>query len=258
MAKVYSSEVLEDTPPKATKLLSAIGRYTAIRTTLGENGMGDDDLERGRTLLLACLAAPRAVSADTDTESARKQREATAELDAFDEPNFPRYEAALENNHAAVGAVIFRDLKPATGALAVAGVATFSLRVEGLVHAARSPKEAKQAKVSDAVVSAAGAYSEIPVDERKRALALLEKRGLTAQERARLEALVRVALGPTATAPAVSAAETEGVEKRRLALTALRRWYDDWAATARATIRKKSYLIALVLASRKPPRAKTS
>jgi hypothetical protein len=40
---------------------------------------------------------------------------------------------------------------------------------------------------------------------------------------------------------------------RREALAKLRAWFDEWAATARAVIKKRSYLIRLGLAARKSP-----
>ncbi len=252
----YSDEVLEETPARATKLLAGIGRYSQVRTLLAAKGLSDDDLVQGRALLLACLAEPTGAGAANDTESARRQREAVAELDAWDEPNFPRFSAALDRLHPSVGDVIFQNLKASTGPDAVTGMATFVVRVEGLVHATRSARDAKAANVSDAVSAAAKSYESIPVDERRAALALLHKRGLTAEEIARLSALVNVALGPTEVAPQASEAEAAKTERRRAALTALRRWHDDWAATARSTIRKKQHLIAMGLASRKSPSPK--
>jgi hypothetical protein len=40
-------------------------------------------------------------------------------------------------------------------------------------------------------------------------------------------------------------------EARVKALTTLREWYDEWAAAARAVVKKKSYRIRLGLATRK-------
>jgi hypothetical protein len=81
---------------------------------------------------------------------------------------------------------------------------------------------------------------------------MLESRGLTTEERGRLKALVDVALGPSAKpdaaaprppdAPATSASLTRN-------LAELRAWYDEWATTARAVIKKRDYLARLGLAS---------
>jgi hypothetical protein len=46
-------------------------------------------------------------------------------------------------------------------------------------------------------------------------------------------------------------APSPNIQKRRERLVALRRWYEDWAATARAVVRKRQYLIRLGLGRRK-------
>ena len=46
---------------------------------------------------------------------------------------------------------------------------------------------------------------------------------------------------------------TQTREERAEALTKLRDWYDEWAGTARAVVKKKSYRIRLGLANRKTP-----
>src|SRR5262245_61698334 len=94
-APTYSDEVLEQTPERATKFLSGLGAVPTIRTLLAQAGMSDDDIIEGRTLLLAVLAAPRSPEAVRDTDKAKAQRAAVAELDQWDEPNFARFQAAL-------------------------------------------------------------------------------------------------------------------------------------------------------------------
>ncbi|MFT3771168.1 MAG: hypothetical protein QM820_37615 [Minicystis sp.] len=66
---------------------------------------------------------------------------------------------------------------------------------------------------------------------------------------------MQVALGPTAPLEADKNAEA-AVEKRREALTELRAWYDDWASTAKAVVKKKGNLVRLGLATRKAPTKK--
>jgi hypothetical protein len=60
--------------------------------------MTDKDVTEGRELLLACLAKPRDPDVETDTHEAKAQRDAVAELDEWDEPNFARYREALHRH----------------------------------------------------------------------------------------------------------------------------------------------------------------
>lgn len=138
-----------------------------------------------------------------------------AELDAWDEPNFARYGAALRRRFPSAYAYVFRDLKASTGSDAVAGVATFLARIKTL---AEGSDPARSASVKDDA----------------KAIALLETRGLEAKERKRLDALVKLALGPT---ESLDALPTEDPADERLAkLAQLKGWYDEWAATARAVV----------------------
>ncbi|AUX48140.1 uncharacterized protein SOCE26_096700 [Sorangium cellulosum] len=203
----YSDAVLEATPERATKLLMGIGAVAAVRTLMAEAGMDDDDILEGRALLLDVLAAPRKTSGGSaDTDDARAQRAATAELDQWDEPNFARYGAALRRRFPDVHVYVFKDLAPSTGTAAVQGVATFLTRLDAL-ESGTDPDRAG-AKQSD-----------------KKAVAFLGTRGLDKAERKRLKGLVDVALGPTSPLPAQ--AELPEAARRREALVKLRGWFDE-------------------------------
>lgn len=233
----YSDEVLEATPERVTKFLTGMGAVATIRTLMAQAGMTDDDIVEGRTLLLDVLAAPRKQSAAPDTDDARAQRAAKAELDQWDEPGFLRYGATLRRRFPAAYEYVFKDLAPSTGTAAVKGVATFLARLDAL-ECGSDPDRAAT-KQSD-----------------KKAVAFLANRGLDKAERKRLQGLVDVALGPTSPLP--EAAEPQQNARRREALVKLRGWYDEWSATARAVIKKRGYLIRLGLASRKAPRRKAA
>ena len=192
--------------------------------------MTDQAIIEGRELLFACLAAPRGLGAEQDTDDAKAQRAAKAEIDQWDEPSFGRFDATLKRHHPGAEAYVFGDLTASTGDAAVQGVATFLTRIDAL-EAGTDP-DRQGTKKDD-----------------KKAVELLATRGLDKAERARLRKLVNVALGPTATLPDQPADQTP--EARVQALTKLRDWYDEWAATARAVVKKKSYRIRLGLASRK-------
>jgi hypothetical protein len=226
---LYSQEVLELTPARVTKFLQGIGALPVVRTLLAQNGMTDTEIKEGRALLLKCLAEPLDVAPEIQTESAATQRAAVAELDQWDEPNYARYGATLRRHHRSAYDYVFRDLKAASGPLAVQGVATFLARIEALASGS-DPSRSEMKKADGEAVS------------------LLESRGLTVPERKRLKKLVDIALGPTASLEELPKA---GVSQRLLVLNELRAWYDEWATTARAVIKKRSDLIRLGLATRK-------
>jgi hypothetical protein len=232
----YSDEVLESTPERATRLLTGIGAVATIRTLLFQAGMTNGDIVEGRTLLLACLAQPQDAGPEKDTEGARAQRAATAELDEWDEPHFGRIAATLRRYHPGAADYVFRDLHPSTGSAAVAGVATLLQRVKALESGSDKDRAATKA-------------------EDKKAVDLLATRRFDKTERDRLEKLVETALGPTAPLDATPADQGAA---RREALTSLRGWFEEWSATARAVVKKKSHLIRLGLANRKSPAPKGS
>ena len=230
----YSDEVLEAAPERATRLLTGIGAVATIRTLLFEAGMTNDAIIEGRTLLLACLAQPQDPGPERDTESARAQRAATAELDEWDEPNFARIGATLRRHFPGAGEYVFRDLSASSGSASVAGVATLLQRVDVLESGSDTDRAATK-------------------KEDEKAVELLATRRFDKAERARLAKLVEVALGPTA--PLADTAGGGG-EERRAALTALRSWFDEWSTAARAVVKKKAHLIRLGLANRKAPEPK--
>ncbi|MFO0660714.1 MAG: hypothetical protein U0165_12910 [Polyangiaceae bacterium] len=231
----YSDRVLEETPERVTKFLSGLGAVAEIFTVMHtQAGMAVEDVNEGKDLLLSALAIPSTTSTAKDTEEAKAQRAATAELDAWDEPNFQRAKAILDRHHPDASAYVFHDLSASQGPAAVKGVATFLARLNALETG------------SDAARSASKA-------DDKKAVQLLAKRGITKEERARLQELVHVALGPTTPLelPDTSTAETTRREK----LSKLKGWYDEWATSAHAVIKKRSHLIRLGLAERRSPKS---
>lgn len=232
VALKYSPQVLEEGVTRATKLINGIGADPAIRYSMELGGMTEADIAEGSRLLMVVLTIPPLVAAERDTDDARAQRAATAELDAWDEPNFARYGAALRRLFPSVAIYVFHDLGPSTGASAVTGVATFLSRVDALEDGS-DPTRAATKK------------------DDKKAVELLAKRGLDAKERSRLAALVKTALRPTGVLPAPSELGAQRVEGRNAALVALRDWYEDWAATARTVLKKRAQLIRVGLANRK-------
>ncbi|MBI5479471.1 MAG: hypothetical protein HY906_11475 [Deltaproteobacteria bacterium] len=88
----------------------------------------------------------------------------------------------------------------------------------------------------------------------KKAVELLEKRGITRAMRAHLGQLVETALGPTPPLAAMPGPDPARQDK----LIALKLAFDEWATAARTVITKRSYLIRLGLASRRAPKADDS
>lgn len=231
MKIAYSEEILEEAPARVARFLQGVAAVPTVRTLLAQAGMGQADLEEGRSLLLQALAIPLPMAPDLDTDEARRQRAAVAELDAWDEPNFARFGAALRRRNPSVHGYLFNDLKSARGADSVRVVATFLARVEAL------------ATGSDG----ARAFSR---DDDLRGVELLAARGLHAAERQRLQQLVELALGPTSPLPDRPALDDA---ERLRALGELKAWHDEWATTARAVVKRRADLIRLGLASRARP-----
>lgn len=225
----FSDETLNEAPAAATRLLGAIGAEPSIRTSLYLGGMTDEDIIEGRNLLLACLAAPSAPPAVTETEASRSQREAVVELDEWDEPNFARYHAALIRHFPAQARFVFENLSAARGVDAVRGVATFKARVEALRDGSDPNRTATR-------------------KEDRKAFELLEQRGLTAKHLKHLSSLIETALGPT---PPVEQTRAAHDDARRKALLELKLWVNEWSAVARASIKKRGYLIRLGLVNRR-------
>lgn len=232
MAEKYSDQVLEETPARAAKLLNGIGAVPVIRTLMEQGGMTDDDIVEGGKLLVASWWQLPGAAAERDTDEARQQRAATAELDQWDEPNFARYGAALRRRFPGAHDYVFHDLAASTGAAAVAGVATFLKRLEVLEKGTDPARQ--ETKKDD-----------------KKAAELVSSRGLTKDERARLGKLVEVALRPTTTLAPTADHDIERRAARKAALTELKDWYEEWATVARAVVKKRAYLIRMGLASRK-------
>lgn len=218
--QAFSDEVLSGTPERALKLLGYLGRTPAVFATLAPHGYTQAEHDEGwRLLHRASNYVPPATTPTTNPASAA----ALAELDAWDEPNLRRLRAAIARKHPGTVETLFAGIETGDGSEAILSVSTFLARVDALagsVHAA--------------------------------ALDTLESRGLTQAERARLGELVVLAkgFGQLPGPVAAGAGRTEHHE----ALIELKRWYDDWAETARTSIKRRDHLINLGLAARREPR----
>jgi hypothetical protein len=222
-----SDRTLEQTPARATNLLAGIAAIPEIRATMAQAGMTEADFAEGRKLLVDLLSVPP--NTNPQTSPATTQRDALVEVDQWDEPNFQRAAAALSRYYPSAADFLFHDLAPSRGVQSVNGVITFLARVD-VLEAGSDPARAACA------------------DDDKSAVGVLAKRGIDKTERARIGKLAQIALGsdPPALTP-----ESPHTQTRTENLLALRSWYEDWSATARAVIRKRSHLIRLGLGKRR-------
>lgn len=223
--QTFSRQVLAETPGRATKFLGAAARGNDIRAILEAVGYLPPVHAEGWARLLKVLGyhGPEPEAA-IDPEV----RDAIVLVDRWDEPQFAIAAASLKTSHPDQERYLLGNLEPQEGSGAVGAVAVFLDRVDTL-EKGRSP----ETRAAD-----------------KDAVKKLATRGLDAAERKRVAALVKVAQGKAA-APAKSDAPEADDTADVLALKA---WYDEWAAIAKAVIKRRDYLIRLGLAQPSRPK----
>ncbi len=217
----YSLSTLERTPERALRLLRAVGTNAPIRDQLMRVGFDAADHTEGWELIHKASGFSAQSLAVVDDGSVRR---AIVALDDWDERGMRLAAAALRRRHPEQYEVVFDGVEPERGVAAVLGVARFLDRLDAL---------------------------EAGTDEDRAALAALATRGIDTAERARLRDLITAAeSAPEIVGP--SAEERADAHEAQLAsLRALRAWYDEWADTARAVIKRRDHLISLGLASRR-------
>ena len=224
---------LEKTIDRVSKFLAAIAASHAIYARLALRGWTEADMAEGRALLMALLTpAPSTEERKVLAAAAKADKRvavAVRELDDLDEPHFSVAESALLHNFPDQHAFVFFELKASTGFKAVDGWRTMLTRLEAL----RAAPERSDTRKQD-----------------HEALALLAKRGLHAEELARIESLLQIAEGSGfgSTYVETSAAD-EAAREQKLIL--LRSWFEQWTAVARAQIKRRDHSIRLGLAQRR-------
>ena len=227
-----SRQVLEEAPLRALKFLQGVSTFAPIAILLASKGYSQEDHLEGWNLLHVVTGYKKPPPPMLEVVEVR---DAIAELDAWDEPNFRIIHAALQRRHPDQDELVFRDLTPTTGAGAVLTVKTLLDRLDTL----EKGKDRKETRTADHA-----------------ALATLEKRGITPAERKRVRGLIAIAqrgLSPEALlsdAP-LQVAALENQSPKREDLEKLRAWLVEWSETARAVIKRRDYLIRLGLAKRK-------
>lgn len=215
-----SRQVLDAIPARVLVFLIGAAKLVPIRLALQPVGYGQDehDYAWSRLIQLGTFTAVGAPTLDVAVAAA------VSELDIYDDKNFPAIKSSLERDYPAQAAFVFENLQVEQGVKSVVAVATLLDRLDALESGAGRAKADHKTDLA--------------------ALALLAKRGYDEAERTRVASLVT-------TAKTVVLVEPISDEKRETTLLELYRWHCDWSAQAKRLIKKKAYLIALGLASRK-------
>jgi hypothetical protein len=223
LTQLPSEWALRELPARVVVFLRAAGTHPPLRAALEAGGYGPSEHAEGvRLLAAACPYRDGGLDPADDAEA----REAVAALERWAKRHLGRLRAALERLHPDVR--IVPEANGLDGANAVLAVATLLGRVRELD--AREPNGA--------------------------VMATLTRRGFDGATRERLSALVEVAQRANAPSgvPAVRASalgvETEPDDAPDAEIVALHAWFEDWAATARALVERKDWLIRLGLRER--------
>ncbi len=221
----YEKRILASLPDKALTFLRTVAIKGEIRAELFRAGFSSAEQALGWRLVAQATGSKPGVGPIADDLAARA---AIAELDQWDEPGFQRIQAALGRLHPEQRAFVFAGLDSSTGAGSVLAVATLLDRLDQLET---GPDRAATRDADQA------------------ALATLAGRGITADVRAHLRDLVRIAQAAEAPDPTPSTTAAE----REAALIQLRSWYQDWSQTARAVIHRRDHRMMLGLTRRRAP-----
>lgn len=230
-AENLTDRTLEQALESATRFVLGVNSLPVVRAILKPRGLTDAEIDRASALIQEVLAIRLPPTQALFTAESKAQREAVVWLDNWDEPSFREVAAILSNGFSSTRDWLFDNLTAGAGADAVLAARTFCHRYQQLQSGSAPGREAHAA--DDAA-----------------ALARLAERGYGPDAIAEVQSQLAVAFGPTpelvADADAASLAAT-----RRQKLVELKKWYDEWATTARNYVKRKSYLITLGLASRR-------
>lgn len=227
---VMSRQVLEAAPVRALVFLNAVGTNPVVRRHLADAGYTDEDHRQGWSLLQNAAGYEPVAPAAASGEG--RVKDALAELLRWKGVAVRLTKAALETHHPEQAAFLLGELPVGRGDAAMLGVLKLLGRLDALERG-RDPATA---------------------DADRAALAALDRRGISAAERARLAGLVEIVKKGTGLQAAPGAREP----RRETALAALHAWYSGWAATARVSVRRRDLLVRLGLSQRRRTRAKPS
>jgi hypothetical protein len=217
-----SRATLEEAPARALTFLRTIGLSPEIFATLKGAGYTKEVHQTGWTMLRAVAGVPSDSGGVTTPEPPNAATTAAvAEVETAVGPMFKRAQAALRHLHPAQEAFVFGDLH--IGSQPILAMATYLARCDEL-------KDGKNRKGSR--------------KEDHAALATLEDRGLGADERKRMRALIAIAETPPDSTPTPPQSD-DTTSERTANLVKLHAWVQDWSETARAVIKNRAWLIRL-------------
>lgn len=232
MSDTPSLSTLERAPERVLKLVNGVTSIPELWLSLEARGLTKEELAWAWSALQRGALPPVPL-----VNLGAEVQEARASLDAWDEPNLSIAERALRRLVPEVGRWLMQGLQPATGPESVLVIQTFMERLDLLSQGA-APAEAG------------------PPERQREAVEVLAARGIHAEERARIQALlVKAKSQPTSAETAEAFRQTaiarEAAEAARQAnLLELHLWWSDWAEVARRNITKKSWLQRLGLLKR--------
>lgn len=220
-------QTLEATPRKALVFLYAAGTCKPIRAALETMGYTRAEHYRGWALLLRVSGYEAAVVDEpvSDDDVIKAQ----GEVEAWSEAKIQLADVSLKHRHPAQHAFVFEKLKRAKGPEAVLAVNTFLTRLDALEK---------------------GVGREETHADDLAALATLAQRGLTADERRRVRALLATARGFTS-ADEEAAPKSPAVSTTERDLYELRAFYEEWTGVARLVLTRRDHLIRCGLAKRR-------
>lgn len=226
-----SREVLDETPGRALQMLMAINRSLPIRAAAERVGCTRSVRLEGWNKIRAVTGVELLSSSGGDDESLVDVDVATAitTLDNSDEKLLAKIKATLQHRFPSEAKKVLDGLSAKRGAASVLVVSTLLDRLDALEKS----------------------------EGGRAALDRLSQRGITADERSKLRALVAKASGaddvsdkPVKSAPAVKSGATSDEDYLR-SLRVLRAWFEEWSELLRTEITRRDYLIQLGLAERK-------
>ncbi len=227
LAATFHPKKLDRTPERVLRFLRSLNQWPALMQQLVLAGYSEEEHEYAWELLHQISAYRKPSHA-----LAEHQKQAVAQLDAWDEPNFRRASAALKFRYPDQHAFLFQDLKAEQGDRAILSVRTFLDRVE-ILEKGTDPKRQHTAPDDQAAV------------------ALLHQRKILSKE---ILALLREWLKAAQSLPDIDPiiqAEQHKAAQQQI-LTRLAIWYEEWSETARTLQLRRSYQISLGIAKRRP------
>jgi hypothetical protein len=210
---------------RALQFLRTVGTDPAIRTELQKVGFDVGDLKQGWALVLKACSAPQGTT--RFTPDAGPVADATQKLESWQSTMFLRAHAALRRLHPEQDAFVFADVVSDKNTTPVVAVSLFLARLDELDG---SPERKSSRKADHA------------------ALATLDRRGVTKEERKQAKELVH--LIETTAAPEVTS-EPPPIDERMSALLEVYAWVQDWTDSARAVITRRDQLIRLGIGKRR-------